>query len=340
MRCVRPTWPYQCRSFQTVDEFDLIERLLAPLAAGAPGAMDLGNDGATIQMAPGQELVVTKDMMAAGVHFLADDPPDLIARKLLRVNLSDMAAMGAVPLGYLVGAGLNHQADEAWLTAFVEGLRADQQSFGVDLLGGDTIGLGEGPMVLSLTALGQVPVGRALTRSGARPGDMLAVSGTIGDAALGLLCLKGDIVAGASNHDYLVERYRLPRPRVELGMNLVDRASAALDVSDGLVADAMHLARRSGVAIEIDAGRLPLSPAARRLVDDQPERFDRILSGGDDYELLFTISEDTLEGLQDSGVSTTVIGVCREGQGVRVHDASGADVTPANPGWRHTNQAI
>ncbi len=319
-----------------MNEFELIARYLAPLAGGAPGALGLTNDAATLTIKPGFELVVTKDMMAAGVHFLPDDPPDLVARKLLRVNLSDLAAMGAEPVGYLIGAGLAASTHEAWLASFVKGLAVDQATFGVCLLGGDTISVGEGPLVLSLTALGQVESGCGLTRSGARPGDLVVVSGTLGDAALGLLCLRGEIGASSADREVLIDRYRVPQPRLGLGRQLVGRASAALDISDGLVADAGHLAHESGVAIEIEAARLPLSPAVQRCVDAIPNHLASALAGGDDYELLFTISEDDLAGLDPGYVSLTPIGRCKRGKGVAVLDGLGRDITPDDGGWRHS----
>jgi thiamine-monophosphate kinase len=281
------------------------------------------------------DLVVTKDLMAENVHFLSDDPPDLVARKLLRVNLSDLAAMGAAPLGYLVGAGLTARTDEDWIARFVAGLAADQAIYDTDLMGGDTIGLGDGPLVLSLTALGQVESGRTLTRSAARAGDLLVVSGVVGDAALGLACLKGEIEPDPSDRDHLIGRYRLPQPRLDLGRRLVGRASAALDVSDGLVADAGHLAQESGLAIEIEAAAVPLSDAVARLVADAPHHLNTAFTGGDDYELLFTIAEDDLAGLDGGEVPLSVIGRCRPGSGVTVVDGEGRDITPGDGGWRH-----
>lgn len=318
-----------------VDEFDLIKRLLAPLAEAMPGTFDLTNDAAVVSPPAGQDLVVTKDMVAAGVHFLPDDPPDLIARKLLRVNLSDLAAMGASPLGYLVGAAFNEPLDEVWIRQFVDGLRLDQEAFGIGLLGGDTITVGSAPLVLSLTALGAVPQGQALVRSGAVPGDLLAVSGTLGDGALGLRCLRGEVDVDDDDRAHLVDRYRLPRPRLDLGVELRRRATAVLDISDGLIADAGHLSQESGVAIRIDAGRLPLSGAARRLLDLDVELLNDVLTGGDDYELLYTISEAELGRLRDTDAGVSVIGAVEEGSGVRVIDTDGNDMTPKRTGWRH-----
>ena len=327
------TWRRRC--LRTVDEFELIARHLAPLTAGVPGASGLANDAAVLRVEKGFDLVVTKDMMAEGVHFLPGDPPDLIARKLLRVNLSDLASMGAEPIGYLVGAGLTAAIDEDWLVRFVGGLADDQAEFGVGLLGGDTIGLGDGIQVWSLTALGKVEQDKALPRSGARPGDLLAVSGELGDSALGLKCLRAEIDVPRQDRERFIDRYRLPRPRIGLGRRLVGLASAALDVSDGLVADAGHLALQSGLAVEIEAGRLPRSPAARRLLALTPEHLTSVLTGGDDYELLFSIAERDFPRLADADVPVTVIGRCLPGAGVTVRDEAGRDITPAIKGWRH-----
>lgn len=339
MACAVPSFPRPKRRTPGVDEFDLIKRLLAPLAAATPGTFELTNDAAVISPPAGRDLVVTKDMVAAGVHFLPDDPPDLIARKLLRVNLSDLAAMGASPLGYLVGGAFSEPLDEGWLIQFVDGLRNDQEKFGLGLLGGDTITVGQAPLVLSLTALGTVPRGQALTRSGAAPGDVLAVSGTLGDGALGLRCLRDEVAVDADDHDLLVDRYRLPRPRLGLGAALRGRATAVLDISDGLMADAGHLSEESNVAIRIEAERLPLSGAARRLVGREPKYFDDVLTGGDDYELLFTIGEADLAGLEGAEAGVSVIGAVEAGSGVQVVDAAGNAITPKRTGWRHGESA-
>ncbi len=257
-------------------EFRLIGAHFRPLAG--PGALDLTDDAAVFTPPPGRDIVIAADAMVAGVHFLPNDPPDLIARKLLRTNLSDLAAMGAAPLGYLMTTSFPRGTPDRWIAAFARGLAADQAEFGLTLLGGDTTST-PGPLSLSLTILGTIAPGTALRRNGARPGDGLWVSGTIGDGALGLLAARGEI-----DDAWLADRYRLPQPRLALGQALVGIASACMDVSDGLVQDAGHLARESGCAIEIEAARVPLSPAARA-----QNRLDLCLTGGDDYELLFSV---------------------------------------------------
>lgn len=322
-----------------MDEFDLIDRLIAPLAT-APGAQGLANDGATLVPGAGCELVITKDMMAEGVHFLPDDPPDQIARKLLRVNLSDLAAMGARPLGYLLGLASDGSRDESWFQAFFDGLRCDQELFGVSLLGGDTIASPNGLLTLSLTAFGEVDLGQSLVRTGARPDDVVAVTGTIGDAALGLRAIRRELSDLNGDHlAFLSDRYRLPQPRTQLGPALVGFAHAAMDISDGLVADATHLASRSHVAIDLDWVRIPLSAGCQAALDHDPTLQQVILGGGDDYELLFTFAPDSLNEIEgmagECGVAVTVIGTCRSGEGVHVIDPKGRELRLSEAGWRH-----
>jgi thiamine-monophosphate kinase len=244
-------------------EFDLIGDLFAPLAARNAGALGLKDDAALISFAPGRQLVTTVDAMVAGVHFIGDEAPGRIGQKLLRVNLSDLAAMGARPEGYLLTLGLPTSIDDDWLTAFAAGLKSDQDEFQIALLGGDTVST-PGPLTLSLTAFGTVPENAALRRAGVRPGDAIFVSGTIGDAALGLMAVRGELDRiEAPDLARLTERYQLPQPRLELGQALVGLAGAAIDISDGLVADLGHMARAGGVSLKIEIERLPLSPAAR-----------------------------------------------------------------------------
>jgi len=310
-------------------EFALIARHFRPLAG--PGALDLLDDAALIAPPPGRELVLTADAMVAGVHFLPDDPPDLIARKLLRVNLSDLAAKGAVPLGYLMTLSLPQDTGDDWLAAFVRGLAADQAEFGVSLLGGDTTAT-PGPASLSLTILGHVAPGAMVRRAGARAGDGVWVTGTIGDGALGLAVAQGRL-ADASGH--LLDRYRLPRPRV--GFALAGIASAALDVSDGLVQDLGHLCRAAGMAARIDAARVPLSDAARAA---GPDWLPTCLTGGDDYEILCAVPPEREAALRAAGaaagIPVTRIGAFEIGAAeVVVSDETGAPMAFARAGWSH-----
>ena len=320
-----------------LDEFQRIARFFAPLAA--PGGLGLLDDAALIDPPHGQQLVVTADAIVAGVHFLPEDPADLVARKLLRVNLSDLAAKGAEPLFYLMTLALPEACDERWLADFASGLAADQAEFGIRLLGGDSVAT-PGPASLSLTAIGGVPAGAAIRRRGARAGDLVCISGTIGDAALGLAGLTGRLPhAGAAACAALAGRYRLPQPRLALGLSLRGLAHAMIDVSDGLVADLGHVCAVSSVAARIEAARVPLSPAARDLLAGDPALLRLILAGGDDYELLFTVARDDLAAAEAAGraigLPVREIGRIEPGQGVRVTDAAGREIELAATGYRH-----
>lgn len=322
-------------------EFDLIARYFAPLAAAEPGAEGLTNDAAVFEPAAGYAVVATVDAMVEGVHFLPDDPPELIGRKLLRVNLSDLAAMGARPRGYLLAAVLSRAVGEPWLARFVAGLAEDQAAFGVTLLGGDTVST-PGPLTLSLTALGEARPGRTLPRSGARAGDHVYVSGTLGDGALGLKALRGELGALAeADRAALAARYRLPEPRVALGPALAEAgiARAAIDVSDGLIADLGHVAETSGLGAEVEAAAVPLSAPARRALEADPALRAAVLGGGDDYEILFAAGPDKAAAIARlaarTGLALTRIGRMTAGPGVRVLDADGREVPVPEGGWTH-----
>ncbi|HET6184517.1 MAG TPA: thiamine-phosphate kinase [Acetobacteraceae bacterium] len=310
-------------------EFALIARHFRPLAGA--GADALRDDVALIRPPEGRELVLKIDALVGGVHFLPDDPPELISRKLLRVNLSDLAAKGAVPLGYLLSLSAPRGTPDSFFAAFAAGLAADQAEFGIALWGGDTTST-PGPLSLALTAIGHVAPGAAPRRSGARPGDLICVTGTIGDGALGLRAARGEL---ADPTGYLRDRYRLPRPR--LGLALAGLVSASMDVSDGLVQDLAHICRASGVAAEIGAARVPLSPQARTA---GPEWLPLCLTGGDDYELLFAVPPETEAALQAeaarAGIELTRIGAFRAGPpSVTVRDAAGAPMRFSSEGWSH-----
>lgn len=324
------------------DEFGLIARLFAPLAAGYPGALDLKDDAALVEVPPGQRLVVTADAIVAGVHFLPDDPPDLVARKLVRVNLSDLAAMGAAPLGIVLAAAFPASATQEWLDAFAAGLGADLAEFAIPLIGGDTVAT-PGPATFAVTALGLVGAGRELRRSAALPGDDLWVSGTIGDGALGLLAARGELDLPAEAVAALADRYRLPRPRVGLGPRLIGLAHAAMDVSDGLCGDLEHICAASGVGAMVEAAEVPLSPAARLALAADPALLSRVLTGGDDYELLFTAPPDAADALRavavDAAVPLARIGRIVSGVGVVVVDGEGRAFGLAGSGYRHFGAA-
>ncbi|MEX2200345.1 MAG: thiamine-phosphate kinase [Dongiaceae bacterium] len=329
------------RDAERADEFALIAKYFAPLAASMPGAAGLGNDGATFAPPPGRDIVVTVDALTEGVHFLADDPPGDIARKMLRVNLSDLAAMGARPVGYVMTTALSDRVDEAWIAAFTAGLATDQQEFGIGLLGGDTTST-PGPTALTVTAFGEVPAGHVLLRSGASAGDLVMVSGAIGDGALGLMALRGELGDLAeADRAALAQRYRLPEPRLALGAALLERdlATAAIDVSDGLVADLGHIAKQSGLAAEIRAARVPLSEATRHAVEADADLLPRVLTGGDDYELLFTVAPPMCDSVQalgrKLGLPIAEIGVMKGGQSVQMLDRAGKPIELGRTGWQH-----
>jgi thiamine-monophosphate kinase len=325
-----------------VDEFRSIAELFRPLTGGAPEALDLLDDAAVIPSRPGFDLVITKDALVEGVHFLADDPPDLVARKLLRVNLSDLAAKGAEPYGYFLATAWPKGWDEARKALFAAGLAEDQRAYGLSLFGGDTVST-PGPLTLSVTLLGWVPAGGMVKRSGGGAGDVVLVSGTIGDGALGLAAACGELKDLSWDHAaYLAARYRLPLPRVELRPMLRQCASAAADISDGLLADAGHVALASGLGVEIDLEQLPLSAAATAWIDRQPDRVSALVTlatGGDDYEIVCAVSpakvEEAVTLAQRAGTPLTPIGRLTEDEGVRAFYAGEPTPVP-KPGWTHS----
>ena len=320
----------------TPGEFDIIRRFFRPLAA-AEGSFDLGNDAATLKPTAGTELVLTTDAVVEGVHYLGNEAPGDIARKLLRVNLSDLAAMGAAPRCYLLACAFNHESDAAWIEAFAAGLAEDQRQFAIALIGGDTVAT-PGPTTLAMTAIGEVEEGRALTRTGAQPGERLYLSGTLGEGALGLLAAKGELSGvSAASAALLADRYRLPRPRLRLGRALLGRASAALDVSDGLLADLAHLLEPGGLGADIRRDRLPLSQPVRSALDAAPSLWSGVLAGGDDYELLFAAPADLdIDSLSaEAGVPVTRIGVLTAGGAIRVVGEQGQEFAVQGTGFQH-----
>jgi thiamine-monophosphate kinase len=300
----------------------LISHYFKPIATH-PGAFGLIDDAAIIEPPAGCDLVLTADGVVGGVHFFPDDPPDAVARKALRVNLSDLAAKGARPIGFLLTLALPKEIGDAWLAPFARGLGADAELFGCPLLGGDTVRT-PGPVTISVAAFGAVPHGKTIRRAGARPGDRVVVTGTIGDAALGLL-LRRDPAAAArwrlarEQRDHLAARYLVPEPRSAIAAFLGTYASAAMDVSDGLAGDLAKLCRASGVGAEVDAARVPLSDAARIAVAQEPALIETVITGGDDYEVLACVPAEKVEALRQQasavGVAVTEIGTVIAGEG-------------------------
>ncbi len=322
------------RAGEPVDEFDFIARLMKPLTRGAPEALDLLDDAALIAPRPGFELVVTTDMIVEGVHFLPSDPLDLVAKKLLRVNLSDLAAKGAEPWGWLLSVSWPKRCGWAEREAFARGLSEDQDTFGLRLLGGDTTST-PGLLTASATLMGWTPIGQARLRRGARAGDVVLVSGVVGDGWLGLKAAVGEIDAPGA-----LQRYRLPEPRLGLRGALA-AAHACADISDGLLADAGHIAIASALGVEIDLERLPLSQEGLRHVEGAPDRLQALFdlaTGGDDYELVCTAAPERAEHLiaaaATADVRMTVVGRMTEGQGVRAI-YQGRDAAAPRLGYRH-----
>ncbi len=323
-------------------EFDRIDSFLKPLAAGFQGALGLVDDAGVLTLPASESLVVTTDAMVEGVHYLAGEPPERLARKLLRVNLSDLAAMGAAPYCYTLTLALPPAVEDDWLAAFVSGLANDQAAFGVHLLGGDSVST-PGPPVLSMTAFGRVDNGRMVLRSGAQPSDAVLVSGTVGDGALGLQVAR-DGVPGLDNaHSrFLAGRYHQPDPRICLGRALPGLATAAADLSDGLMGDLGHICRASGVSAVVDADRVPLSAAALSMIALEPRWRKVALAGGDDYELVFTAPRDAVAAIRaaaaECAVQVTVVGRIVEAEGrspeARMVDADGT-IMNGVAGWQH-----
>ncbi|WGS30723.1 thiamine-phosphate kinase [Bradyrhizobium sp. ISRA464] len=294
-------------------EDSLIARYFKPLATH-PGAFNLDDDAAALKAA-GEDIVVTTDAIVEGVHFLPGDPPDTLARKALRVNLSDIAAKGAVPAGFVLTLALRG-AEEAWLKPFAAALGEDAAHYGCPLLGGDTVST-PGPLMISITAFARVPAGRMVHRSGAHPGDRVMVTGSIGDAVLGLDVLKGgraaEALAGdAAAREMLAARYRVPQPRNALAKAIRSHASAAMDVSDGLAGDLTKLCAASRVSAVIDVQSIPLSPAAAGLLARKAIGIETLVAGGDDYEILCAIPGHRMEAFtreaRQAGVAVTAIG--------------------------------
>ena len=322
-------------------EDSLIARYFKPLVTD-PGAFGLTDDAAVLK-ALGEDIVVTTDAIVEGVHFLSDDPPDTIAKKALRVNLSDLAAKGASPAGFVLTLALRG-VDETWLSAFARGLGEDTGAFNCPLLGGDTVST-PGPLMVSVTAFGRVPQNKMVHRSGAKPGDQVVVTGTIGDAALGLDILRKGSVAAALAADTvsrntLIGRYRMPEPRNALAPAIRAHASAAMDVSDGLAGDLAKLCTASGVSAVIDIPSVPMSPAAKAVLVASAAGIETLISGGDDFEILCAIRSDAFDEFmreaRTAGIAASPIGTIVAGAAApKFLDAKGEELTLARTSYSH-----
>jgi len=320
-------------------EFGRIARFFQPLAQAFPGSLGLTDDAALIATPPGKDLIVTTDAIVEGVHFLPSDNAGDIAHKALRVNLSDLAAEGAQPLAYTLTLATPHSIGDDWIEAFAAALALDQSNYGIGLAGGDSVST-SGPLWISITAFGLADAGRMVRRNRAQPGDIVFVTGTIGDAALGLACLRDEISVSPEDRTALSDRYRIPQPRCALAPALAEYASASIDISDGLAADFGHICRASGVRGVIDTSLIPLSPAARRASIADPQCLSPILNGGDDYEILFTAPAMALDGLyraaSEADISLTQIGCIEAGEhGAFLFDINGLPVILDKTGWTH-----
>lgn len=326
-----------------IDEFDLIRRYFAPLSNGEPGTLGLRDDAAWLRPDPAKDLVVSADAIVTGVHFPASTSPADVAHRALRMNLSDIAAKGAHARCYTVTLQLPDTVDEAWLAAFAGALAEDNETYGVSLLGGDTTRT-DGPLSMSINMFGEVSENKMINRSSADIDDDVYVSGTIGDAYLGLGAIIGDIaVDDVSDQAVLESRFLRPEPRVSVGPALLGTASASADVSDGLVADLGHICAASEVSAEIQQHLVPISQSARRVVTDNQPLRTRLMSGGDDYEIVFTAPVSAREAIT-SVASVTGVSIARIGRmvpatagtpAVTVLDETGDRVEVGIGGYRH-----
>lgn len=319
-------------------EFELIRTLFAPLSRALPGAFGLADDVAIVSPPDGHEIVLKTDAVIEGVHFHKSDPAETIAKKALRVNISDFAAKGAAPHAYLLALGLPDWPDISWLEWFVQGLAEDQAEFNVDLAGGDT-NRTPGPLTIAVTMTGFVPRGTLIRRSGAAVGDVVYVTGSIGDAGGGLELLHAPATGPSGRNAELVSRYQVPRPRLAFGQMLRGIASASLDVSDGLIADLGHIAEVSKVRIEIDAGRVPLSAALREFRGNDLSAVANAATAGDDYEIAFTAPLAQRNAIsmaaKQSNTQVTEVGRVMAGEGAVLLDAKGREIPLSRLGHTH-----
>jgi len=318
-----------------MNEFNLIKKYFSPLSSGVSGAFGLTDDASVLCPTAGKEIIITKDAITESVHFMPDANASEIAWKLLRVNLSDIAAMGGEAKYYLIAAMLPKSIKERWIREFATTLRKEQDLFGVSLIGGDTV-VHNGPISLSLTMIGEVKKGKAVRRTMAKAGDLVFVSGTIGDAALGLAALKGKLeFLSKKDRNSLINRYKKPEPRMDLGRKLPFLASAAIDISDGLLADAGHMS----VGMVLEQNKIPLSPAAAKAVSVDKNLFNTICSGGDDYEILFTVSPEKEKEVNMLSIGLplrlTKIGVVNNPSKIRIIDEKGKEIKFSKTGYQH-----
>ncbi|MBX2834894.1 MAG: thiamine-phosphate kinase [Micavibrio sp.] len=314
-----------------MNEFELIDKYFGPLSG-----YSLSDDAAVMAAPAGCELVITTDMLNEGVHFWKGEEPRFIAHKALRANLSDLASMGASPLCYQLALGLPKGTDEAWVAEFSAALAEDQQRYNLHLSGGDTTTT-LGGVCVSITAIGAVKTGKAVTRGGARKGDLIVITGAVGDAYIGLKILQGDI--DCEEGRYFLERYRMPSPRTHLVEEVSRYGRAAADISDGLMADCGHIARQSRLKGVIEPHKVQYSSYASVLLDQGKVQASDLLSGGDDYELVMAVAPEAFQEFQDIaatyGVDLQAIGHFENGTGVVLRNENGDELEPLKTGWKH-----
>ncbi len=321
-----------------MDEFEMIETYFAPLTMGQAGSAGLKDDAAVISVPDGYELVVTSDTVNEGIHFLIGESPANIARKALRSNLSDLAAMGAKPLCYQLNIAFPEQPTGAWLSGFCKSLHGDNEKYGIYCSGGDTTSIQSSGVSISITAMGIVPKGRAVRRGGAKAGDHIVITGPVGDAVLGLKALQ----EGLSEDLYqnAINRYRVPQPRTGLVATLQGHVNAAADISDGLIADCLHIARASNLGLEIDINAITFSKDVQAAIEESDISHEKAIQSGDDYELILAVSPTELDfvidELKNNNLNPLVIGEFKgdtlelsilNSKSLRIHDL--------NQGWKH-----
>lgn len=330
-------------------EEPIIQEFLAPLAAGYAGAFGLSDDCAAISPTPGHDLVVKTDPVAAGVHFLPDDPPADIGWKALAVNVSDLAAKAAIPRAYLMALSFPEPPTRGWMRSFAAGLAEAQAAFGMHLIGGDT-DQRPGPVTISISVFGEVPTGRMVRRGTAQPGDRLYVSGSLGMAAIGLALLRDASLAKAwkleeSTADVAIRRFRRPEPRIVLRSALLEHARAAMDLSDGLAKDLGRMCRASGCGAEVQLGRVPREGAAAAAVAVDPARWHDVIASGDDYEVLAAVPPERAAGFEREVQAATsalrepfpvtCIGEMTAGRSVDIRQPDGSPFVLSRTGWDH-----
>ena len=338
-----------CKHDETIIGEQAVVALLAPLTEGHPSAFGLKDDCALFTPPPGSDLVLKTDPVAEGVHFLPADAPEDIAWKALAVNVSDLAAKGATPVVYLMALSFPEPPTRTWMQRFADGLLDAQRHLGCRLLGGDT-DRRPGPLSISITMIGSVPRGKMVRRTAAHTCCTLLVSGSIGDAALGLALAKEPALAAAwglspSEAEYLAHRYRRPEPRLALAPLLRQYAAAAMDLSDGLVKDLERMLRGSGVGGRLQAGNVPLSEAARKVVAREPERLAQLITGGDDYEVLVAVMDSRTDEFRSvvasTGIPMTKVGIVgpfdwpEHGPGLLIEGSDGQPMILDRTGWEH-----